>query len=188
MLGTCIFIYFQLLYIIVGLILLWRESESCLVVSDSLWPPGLHSPWNSAGQNTAVGSRSLLQGIFPTEGSNPGLLHCRQILYHLSHQVSPRVLDWIAYPFSSRSSRPRSQTGFSCFAGGFFTSWAIRDATSSVYHYIMSFFVSCYSLYFEIYLPDISIATPVLFFTFACKPFSISSLSACMCLKWISCW
>ena len=65
---------------------LTHESESHSVVSDSLPPYGLHSPWNSPGQNTGVGSRSLLQGIFPTQGSNPGLLPCRQILYHLSHQ------------------------------------------------------------------------------------------------------
>ena len=67
------------------------ESESCSVVSDSLQPP--YSPWNSPGQNTGVGSRSLLQGIFPTQGLNPGLLHCRQILYQLSHQGSPRILE-----------------------------------------------------------------------------------------------
>jgi len=47
-----------------------------------------------------VGSLSLLQGIFPKQGSNPGLLHYRQILYQLSHQGSPRILDWVAYPFS----------------------------------------------------------------------------------------
>ena len=64
------------------------ESESHSVVSDSLWPHGLHSPRNSPGQNTGMGSHSLLQGIFPTQGSNPGLLHCRQILY-LSHKGSP---------------------------------------------------------------------------------------------------
>ena len=65
---------------------------------------GLHSPWNSPGQNTGVGSLSLLQGIFPTQGSNPGLPQCRQILYQLSHQGSPTVLEWVAYPISSRSS------------------------------------------------------------------------------------
>ena len=47
---------------------------------------GLQSPWNSPGQNTGVGSLSLLQGIFPTQGSNTGLLHCRQILNQLSHK------------------------------------------------------------------------------------------------------
>ena len=56
------------------------ESESHSVVSDSLRPHGLFSPWNSLGQNTGVSSLSLLQGIFPTQGSNPGLLHCKQIL------------------------------------------------------------------------------------------------------------
>ena len=97
------------------------ESESCSVVSDSLWPRGL------PGQNTAVGSLSLLQGIIPTQGSNLGLPHCRQILYQLTHEGSPRILEWVAYPFSRRSSRPRNQTGVFCIAGGFFTNWAMRE-------------------------------------------------------------
>ena len=80
------------------------ESESRSVVSDSLCPHGLYRPWNSPGQNTGVGSLSLLQGIFPTQGSKPGLPHCRQILYQLSHKGSPRILEWVAYPFSGRSS------------------------------------------------------------------------------------
>ena len=63
-----------------------RVSESRSVVSDSLRPHGLYSPWDSPGQNTGVGSLSLFQGIFPTQGSNPGLPHCGQILYHLSLQ------------------------------------------------------------------------------------------------------
>ena len=57
------------------------ESESCSVVSDCLWHHGLYSPWNSPDQNTGVGSHSLLQGIFPTQGSNPGLPHCRRIFF-----------------------------------------------------------------------------------------------------------
>ena len=61
-------------------------SQSCSVISDSLQPHGLYSPWNSPSQNTGVGSLSLLQGIFPTQGPNPGLPHCRGILYQLSHQ------------------------------------------------------------------------------------------------------
>ena len=64
-------------------------SESHSVVSNSLQPRGLNSPWNSPGQNTGVGSLSLLRGIFPTQGSNPGLPHCRRILYQLSHKRSP---------------------------------------------------------------------------------------------------
>ena len=57
-------------------------------VSNSLQPRGLYSPWNSPGQNTGVSSLALLQGIFLTQGSNPGLLHCRWILYQLSHKGS----------------------------------------------------------------------------------------------------
>ena len=106
-----------------------KESESRLVVSDQLlWPHGLYSPWNFPGQNTAVGSLSLLQGIFPTQGSNPGLPHCGRILYQLSHKGSPRILEWVAYPFSRGSSQPRNWTGVSCIAGRFFTSWATREA------------------------------------------------------------
>ena len=67
------------------------ESESCSVGSDSLQPHGLYSSWNSPGQNTEVGSCSLIQGIFPTQGSNPGLPHCRWFFTSLSYQGSPKV-------------------------------------------------------------------------------------------------
>ena len=97
------------------------------LVSDSLQTHGLYSPWNSPGQNTGMGSLSLLQGIFPTQGLNPGLPHCRRILYQLSHKGSPRILEWVAYPFSRRSSQPRNRTVVS-FIAGFFTNWAIREA------------------------------------------------------------
>ena len=63
-------------------------------------------PWNSPGQNTGVGSLFLLRGIFPTRGSNPGLQNYRRILYQLSHNGSPRTLEWVAYPFSRGSCRP----------------------------------------------------------------------------------
>ena len=102
--------------------------ESHWVVSNSLQAHGLYSPWNSPGQNTGVGSFSLLHGIFPTQGSNPDLPHCRQIFYQLSHKGSPRRLECIAHPFSSESSQPRNRTGVSCIAGGFFINWAIREA------------------------------------------------------------
>ena len=63
-------------------------SQMCLAPSDSVdcSPPGSSSHGDSPGQNTGVGCHALLQRIFPTQGSNPGLPHCRQILYHLSHQ------------------------------------------------------------------------------------------------------
>ena len=66
-------------------------------------------------------SWALLQGIFPTQGLNPGLPPCRRILYQLSHQGSPRTLEWVAYPFCRGSSQSRDQTQVSCIAGRFFT-------------------------------------------------------------------
>ena len=71
----------------------------------------------SPGKNTGVGCLSLLQGIFPTQGLNPDLPHCRHILYQLSHQGNPRILEWIAYPFARRSSWPRNRTRIVCIAG-----------------------------------------------------------------------
>ena len=70
------------------------ESKSCLVMSHALRPHRLYSPWNSPGQNTRVGSLFLLQGIFPVQGSNPGLPHCRWILYQLSYQRIPVQETW----------------------------------------------------------------------------------------------
>ena len=104
------------------------QSESYSVVSDSLWPHGLYSPWNSPGQNTGVSYLSLLQGIFPTQGSNPGLPHCGWILYQLSLKGSSRIQEWVAYPFSRGSSQLRNWTGVSWIAGRFFTNWATREA------------------------------------------------------------
>ena len=58
-----------------------------------------------------MGSLSLLQGIFPTQASNAGFLLCRQILYRLSHQGSPRILEWVAYPFPGDLPDPRIEFG-----------------------------------------------------------------------------
>ena len=99
-------------------------NESHSVVSDSLRPHGLYSPWNSPGQNTGFGSLSL-QGIFPTQGLNKDLLHCRRILYQLNHWGSTQMLEWVAYPFSRGFSRPRKRPGVSFIASRFFTNWAI---------------------------------------------------------------
>ena len=85
---------YLIIYISSSLVMKWSESHS--VVSNSLQPPGLCSPWNSSGQYTGVGSLSLLQEIFPTQRSNPGLPHCKWILYQLSHKGSPRILEWVS--------------------------------------------------------------------------------------------
>ena len=76
-------------------IFLGSQSESHSVLSNSLQPHGMQParflyPCNSPGQSTGVGSQSLLQGIFPIQGLNPGLPHCRWILYHLNYQERPR--------------------------------------------------------------------------------------------------
>ena len=110
----------------------WKcESESHSVVSESLWPHGIYSPWNSPGQNTGMGSLSLLQGIFPTQGSNSGFPHCGQILYRWATKETQEYwggYPFYPYPFSSGSSQPRNRTRVSCTAGRFFTNWAIKEA------------------------------------------------------------
>ena len=66
-----------------------KQSKSHSIMSNSSWPHGLYSPWNSPGQNTGISGCSFLHRIFPTEGLNPGSLRCRQTLHQLSHQGSP---------------------------------------------------------------------------------------------------
>ena len=106
-----------------GFLMKVKVAQSC----PTLCKP-MDCPWNSPGQNTGVGSLSLLQGIFPIQGSNPGLLHYQWIIYQLSHKGSPRTLEWVDYPISSGSFQFRNQTGVSFIVGGFFTNWAIREA------------------------------------------------------------
>ena len=87
-------------------------AQSCPTRCDPMdySPPG-SCPWDSPGKNTGVGCHALLKGIFPTHGWNPGLPHCRQILYCLSHGGSPSILEWVAYPFSRGSSQPLNHQG-----------------------------------------------------------------------------
>ena len=86
--------------------------QLCPILCDPMdcSPPGTCVHGDSPGKNTRVGCHFLLQGLFPTQGSNPGLPHFRRILYHLSHQGSPRILEWLAYPFSKESSQTRNWT------------------------------------------------------------------------------
>ena len=134
-LSACAIVFYSKCWLCSFLLQSYSESESCSVISDSLRPQGLYSPWNSPGQNTGVGSlsllqgiepgspalqadslpaepprkpkntgvgsHSLLQGIFLTQGSNPGLPHCRRILYQPSWQVA--LCSSIPSPLSSSS-------------------------------------------------------------------------------------
>ena len=94
-------------------------------------PPGFSVHGDSPGKNTGVGCRVLLR-IVPTQGLNPGLPHWRWILCHLSHQGNPRILEWVAYPFSRGTSWPRNQTRILLHCRRilhwFFTSWTTREA------------------------------------------------------------
>ena len=78
----------------------------CLTVCDPIdcSSPGSSDHEYSSGKNIGVDCHALLQGIFPIQVWNPGLLHCRLILYHLSHQGRPRILQCVVYPFSRWSS------------------------------------------------------------------------------------
>ena len=118
--------------------LTWKSEVKVKVSTNSLQPHELYSSWISPDQNTGVGSLSLLQEIFPTPKSNPGLPYYRWVLYQLSHKGSPRILEWVAYPFSRGSSWPRNQTRVSCILGRFFTNWAMREALRPNYFLLKS--------------------------------------------------
>ena len=97
-----------------------KVIQSCLTLCD---PMDYTVHGTLQARTLELGSLSFLQGIFPTQGLNSGLPHCRQSLYQLSHKGSPKILEWVAYPFSRGSSWPRNWTGVSCIAGGFFPNW-----------------------------------------------------------------
>ena len=118
-------------------------------------PPGSSVHGDSPGKNTGMGCLALLQGIFPTQGSNPGLPNFRWILYCLSHQGTPRILEWVAYSSSRGSSLPRNLTRVSCIAGGFFTSWATRKLFQKLFDHIVCLVFFFLSLSFIQYLSTI---------------------------------
>ena len=103
----------------------------CLVAQSSLdflpsaWPVACQAPLSMKILQARILEWVAMPSsrVFPTQGLNAGLLHCRWILYHLSHKGSPRILEWVAYRFSRG-------TGVSCIAGRFFTNWTIRESLS----------------------------------------------------------
>ena len=121
-----------------------------------------------------------LQGIAPTQGLNPGLLHCRWILNQLSHKENPRILEWVAYSFSSGSSQPRNRTRVSCIASRFFTNWAIREADKSLGEVLSSWsspgHLGSSATEVVIWLPEL-VATD----------FRLASATGC-CTFWVRVW
>ena len=105
-------------------VLWYCESASHSVMSDSLRPHG----YTVHGILQARKLEWVAFPFFPTQWSNPGLPHCRQVLYQLSHQGNPRILRVGSLSLLSGSSWPRNWNGVSCTADGFFTSWATREA------------------------------------------------------------
>ena len=98
---------------------------------------------NSPGQNTGVGSPFLSPGDLPNPGTKPRSPTLQVgSLPADCHQGSPRILEWVAYPFSRGSSQPRNQTRVSCIAGRFFTNWAMRV----IEHLLCA---KCYSRHWE---------------------------------------
>ena len=105
------------------------------------------TPWTIqsmefSSPTTGLGSLSFLQGIFPTQGSNPGLPHCRRILYQLSHRGSPRILEWGAYSFSRGPSQSKNWTGSpACTVMSFDSS---QDACGDEKHFMSAPCTTCF--------------------------------------------
>ena len=131
-----------------------QSLQSCPTLCDpkGCSTPGSSVSGDSAGKNTGVGCHALLQGFFPTQGSNPGLLHCRQILYQLSHQGSPRIMECVVYSFSRGSSQEKNQGLLHCrqilyqLSHQGSPTYTYKYIYTYTYIYTHSFFLSCFSI------------------------------------------
>ena len=98
-----------------GILLSPKEEGNNAICSNMKGFRDYHSkllhPWDSPGKNTGAGCHALLQGIFPTQGWNPGLPRCRWVLYCLNHQGSPRTMEWGSHPFSGKVPDPGIEMG-----------------------------------------------------------------------------
>ena len=104
------------IHLYTGCAVLCSVAQTCVTLRNPMdcSSPGSSVHGDSPGRNTGVGRHPLLQGIFPTQGLDPGFQHYWQILYCLSHQGNPKILEWVAYPFSRGSSQLRNWTRVSC--------------------------------------------------------------------------
>ena len=137
----------------------WSLTHVWLFLCDPMDcnPPGSSVHGDSPGKNTGVGCHALHQGIFPTQGSNPGFPHCRRILYHLSHQGSQRILEWVAYPSPGELPDPGIKLGSLALQADYLPAelpgkpecvWVCVCVCVCVYLYIYTFltFKSCFIL------------------------------------------
>ena len=129
----------------------WRIFHSSLWSTQLKWPHGLYSPWNSPGQNTGVGICSLLQGIFPTQGLNPGFPHCKWILSQLSHR-DPKNTGVGSLSFLQRIFLTQESNQDLLHCRQIFTNWSIREAEIIVRKWYFrrvlshhSLIISCYT-------------------------------------------
>ena len=120
-------------------------AQSCLTLCDPVnyGPPG-SSVWNFPGKNTGVGCHALLQGIFPTQGLNPGLPHCRRILYQPSHQGSP---DSNLPGPNLEGYRTSSLSGLADTCLSLDTEWAGFTYTDNIAHILSEFSLSLFNLF-----------------------------------------
>ena len=147
------------------------------VVSDSLQPSRLLCPWNSPGKKTRVGCHFLLQGIFPTQGSKPGLAHCRQILYQLSHQGSPYIP---LFPLFS------SVQSFNCVQL-FVTPWtAVHQASLSITN--SQSLLKIISI--ELVMPSnhLILCCPLLLMSSICPSIRVFSTDSVLHIRWPEYW
>ena len=116
---------------VISHVVLFLVTQLCSALSDLMdcKPTGLLIPWGFSRQKNWAG----LPGL-PPSGGFP---HCKQILYCMSHQGSPRILEWVAYPVSRGTSQPRNWTRVSCIASQFFPYWATKETLISPHSFLL---------------------------------------------------
>ena len=160
------------------------ESESCVVVSDSLRPHELYNPWNSPGQNTGVDSGSLLQGIIPTQRWSPGLPTWQVDSLPAEAQGKPKNTEVDSLSLLQWSSQPRNRTRVSCIAGRFLINGAIRKAQWQVHRHDVTSSLKTYILW----LFPFSAFLPFCFFSGFCARFSCFYPKVILSWSFLSVW
>ena len=123
-----------IIYKSICVLLCCTQSLSHVLLFVTLWIVASQAPLSMGIlQARRQECHALLQWIFPTQGSNPSLPHCRWILYHLNHQGNPRILEWVAYPSPRETSQPRNLIQVFRIARRFFTSCVTREAPCTWY-------------------------------------------------------